>query len=63
MLLALAKRLPQIKILDTKFLAGSENKVVFFCIKVFTKTSKSGKQPPDKIFYCFTENEILLQKF
>ena len=29
MLLALAKRLPKIKIIDTKFLAGSENKVVF----------------------------------
>lgn len=37
MLLALAKRLPQIKILDTKFLAGSENKVVFSVYKYLQK--------------------------
>ena len=56
LVLAATKTGSQIKILDTNFLVGSENKVVS-SVKLFTKTSKLGRQPQDLIFYCFPENE------
>ena len=58
LVLAATNRESEIKNLDTKFLAKSKNKAVF-SLKGFTKTSKSGKQPPDVIFYSFPGNEDL----